>query len=460
MSKPEPVPGGQYHNNSVKKSTELIRVDRLKEQIGTEIQVVDKTYYLYEQGVWKTRTRNLMRPLALRTLDPEDRTTNAVRAILDLAEDRWQVAASTFKGCIIFDTNGNVLINTLDSVLKVTPTTIEELPHSHEYYFTRQLQVVYTPGVDFPHYRKALQEGLPCEQDQKLKQLMMANIFYPSAKFEVALVEVGAAGSGKSTLAEPFLNMFGDKLKNAPRVVSHLTIIQLCDSRTYGLAELESSLVNHAAELQSLEVADSSNFKTLVSGEPIQVRDIYEKSQVIRPTCKLWFLSNTMPRFKHGTAAELRRLRFLFYQHVASEEQFDSTLKQTLTQERDAIFSGWVLPALQELLTMNRMPLGGKASTDQMERFATSNDPLASFVTGQCVFEKDAFIPTHRMINALQEHYRELDLPASFGNNPLKPFLERYPFIKQGRFRAQDNVRGLVGVRLKTEEELKKSLPS
>jgi len=448
MSKPEPVPGGQYHNSQVKRSTELIRVDRLKEQIGTEIKVVGKTYYLYERGVWVAHDRYFMRPLALRTMDLEDQTTNAVRAILDLAEDRWQEPASKFKGCIIFDTSGNVLINTLDAVLKVTPTTIEELPHSHEYFFTRQLQVVYTPGVDFPHYKKALQEGLPCEKDQKLKQLMMANIFYPSAKFEVALVEIGTAGSGKSTLAEPFLSMFGDKLKT-PRVVSHLTIVQLCDSRTYGLAELESSLVNHAAELQSLEVADSSNFKTLVSGEPIQVRDIYEKSQVIRPTCKLWFLSNTMPRFKHGTAAELRRLRFLFYQHVASEEQFDSTLKQTLAQERDAIFSGWVLPALQELLTLNRMPTGGQGSINLMERFAISNDPLTAFMAAHCELKADAFTPTHLLVNRMQRFYEEEDFPSAFGNNPLKPLLERYPQLRQTRPGHLDRIRGIQGIFLR-----------
>jgi len=384
--------------------------------------------------------------MALSVIDPEDRTAYAEKAILDLAESETQIDPSRFRGCAAFDDLGRVLLNTLDCVLRVSATTIEELPHAPEHLFTRQLQVIYNPRLLYPRFQQTLEENLPCVEDQRLKQLCMANIFYPSARFEIALVEIGAAGSGKSTLSEPFLKMLGEGM-NTP-VVTNLNISQLCDSKTYALVELEFSLANLATELQSLEVADSSNFKTLVSGEPLQVRDIYEKSKIIRPTAKLWFLSNFIPRFKHGSAAELRRMRFLLYQFVVPAEKYDSKLKEAVGLEKDAIFSSWVIPALQDLMGMDQMPQGGDPSLDLRSRFAESNDPLASFLTNRCVLEKDALVPQHRLIDAMRFYYEDQDLPESFGKHPLKPLLERYPQLKACRPGHLDRTRCIRGIRL------------
>ena len=56
----------------------------------------------------------------------------------------------------------------------------------------------------------------------------------------------------------------------------------------------------------------------------------------MRPVCKLMFLANSLPRFKHGTDAELRRARFLRFDVLPTEK--DVTLKSKLTSERDGIF--------------------------------------------------------------------------------------------------------------------------
>jgi phage/plasmid-associated DNA primase len=66
----------------------------------------------------------------------------------------------------------------------------------------------------------------------------------------------------------------------------------------------------------------------------------------MRTTCKLWFLSNHLPRFRHGTEAELRRMRFIRFDHISDEK--DVTLKAKIRAERDGIL-GLMVHYLQRL---------------------------------------------------------------------------------------------------------------
>ena len=104
-------------------------------------------------------------------------------------------------------------------------------------------------------------------------------------------------------------------------------------------------------------MADSSVFKSLVSGEPIEVRKIYGRPGMMRITCKLWFLANNLPRFKHGTAAEVRRLRFLNFSRKPGKP--DNSLKQRLQHECNGIFN-WMVLRLFELLKLKQLPEGGR----------------------------------------------------------------------------------------------------
>jgi phage/plasmid-associated DNA primase len=56
----------------------------------------------------------------------------------------------------------------------------------------------------------------------------------------------------------------------------------------------------------------------------------------LKTTCKFLFLTNYLPRFQHGTNAELRRLRFLRFERKPAKP--DPTLKHRIAFERDGIF--------------------------------------------------------------------------------------------------------------------------
>ena len=98
---------------------------------------------------------------------------------------------------------------------------------------------------------------------------MTANFLLPDARFETCLVCYGDTGTGKSTIAEGIVSALG------PDLVRQLGMSQICDPKGYHVPKLQGAAVSIGTELDSLEVAESSNFKAIVSGKPIETRAIY-----------------------------------------------------------------------------------------------------------------------------------------------------------------------------------------
>jgi phage/plasmid-associated DNA primase len=97
----------------------------------------------------------------------------------------------------------------------------------------------------------------------------------------------------------------------------------------------------------------------LVSGETVPVRPIYQAPFYIKPTCKYAFLTNHLPRFKDGSGAELRRLRFLKFAYVPAKK--DLRLKKQVATEGSGILN-LILKLIPELLLLDDIPKGSSVS--------------------------------------------------------------------------------------------------
>ena len=226
--------------------------------------------------------------------------------ILKHIESAKQVLDSELKSFYTLD-GDTVLVNAVNGIVRVEPEyQFQLLPHDPAHNFTRQLSAFYTPYAICPTFERVLAEALPDGEDRALLQLFAGSLLYPSCKYEAALVCYGPGGTGKSTIAEPVVSLFGSEL------VARIGMSNICDPKGYYLPKLKHVAVNLGTELDALEVGESGNFKALVSGENIAVRPIYGAPFTMTTMVKLWFLSNNLPRFKHGTDAEQRRTRFIF----------------------------------------------------------------------------------------------------------------------------------------------------
>ena len=219
----------------------------------------------------------------------------------------------------------------------------------------------------------------------------------------------------------------------------------ICDPKGYYLPKLKHVAVNLGTELDALEVGESGNFKALVSGENIAVRPIYGAPFTMNTTAKLWFLSNNLPRFKHGTDAEQRRTRFLRFDKVPAVKDVD--LKTKLAGERDGIFV-WALEGLSRLLTLPGMPQGGAESKQVHERFAASNDPIGTFIATRCQFDCTAHVSKEHFQAALVEYCESNAIACDDTRWIFRQLWDRYPQLKDARLTEGDSrirvIKGLV----------------
>lgn len=333
-------------------------------------------------------------------------------------------------------------MNASNGIVRVSGDQAPELlPHDEQQLFTAKLSATYNPETEPALFRRVLEQVLPDESDRDLLQLCFGNFLLPDCRFETALVCYGEAGTGKSTISEPVSAALGTDL------VARLSMSQICDPRSYHTPKLRFAAVNLGTELDTIAIDESANFKTIVSGEPIEARPIYGEPFTMQTACKLWFLANGLPRFKNGTDAELRRTRFLRFDRVPAVK--DVSLKSRLLAERDGVFR-FMLAGLQRLLTLPEIPLGGAESQAVHVRFKVSNDPLGCFVATHCDLDPAGTESKESIKNAFTEFCETHGLPVEFSAWFFKRLYERFTSLREVEPRREGSrVKCIAGLRLK-----------
>ncbi|MFN7139292.1 MAG: phage/plasmid primase, P4 family [Limisphaerales bacterium] len=406
------------------------------------VKTVGTEWFAYLNGNWQKIKRDTLRPVAQSVLPESIRTARRESTLLEHLEGRLQANPDSFRGFYCFDESGNVLLNVRNGVVKVTPDSIEMQPHSADHLFTRQAGSEYNPKAKAELFRRVLEEALPDPDDRLLLQLCCGNFLLPDCRFETALVCYGEAGRGKSTIADPISTALGVEL------VARLSMSQICDPKSYHLPKLRYAAVNLGTELGTVTVDESANFKTIVSGEPIEARPIYGEPFTMFSTAKLWFLANGLPRFKHGTEAELRRTRFIRFDVAPTKK--DVTLKSRLLAEKDGVF-GFMIEGLQMLLGATEIPLGGKESKAVHERFRVSNDPVGAFVESCCQMSSEVTERKEYLRSAFVEFSRKHELPDCCAEWFFKALYERFTNLRETQPRINgEKVRCIAGIRLKS----------
>lgn len=398
------------------------------------------TWFVYDGRGWNITKSSYYEALTVDLLPERYRSAKHATAVMNLAAMQSQLVPSqAFTGAVRFDKEGRVLINCRNGILRVTASETKLMSHDEELLFTGYLQAEW-PGGEWersytPLFHKTLDEVLPEVDDQALQQWFAGYLLFPSCCHEVFLISHGKGGSGKSTISDAIMEVIGGKpLKTV------LSLAQICaeGQGAYSLPSLQYATVNMGTELDTVDIGDSANFKRLVSGEPVEVRPIYGDPFTMTATTKLWFNSNSLPRFRHGTDAELRRARFLEFIHTPKEK--DVTLKERLKAERDGIFA-WMVQGLQAILGGMPCPEGSKESVRVKAKFAISNDPVAAFAK-ECL----VFGPEKEMTKeALWESFGDFLAAQGFSEKPrvqlFRQFYERFPTVvgyreKYGKKRA------------------------
>jgi phage/plasmid-associated DNA primase len=403
------------------------------------LRCVDENWYVYQEGFWNKNEKNIYKPLALSIQHERSRKARTAANILAHVEYQHQVEQSSFRSFYHLTEAGEILLNCRNGVLCVTIQSAKLLNHSSDYNFTGQIAAASDPDAEAKVFERVLQEALTEPEDIKLFRAFVGSILLPDCRFEAALCCYGPTGTAKSTLA------CGIKAALGPDLITNLTLQQICDPKCFHLYKLNGAAVNIATELNALAVS-SENYKRIISGEAIDADRKYLASVNMETTGKLWFLTNELPRFSHGTDAELRRLRFIRF--IPRTWPIDTTLKGRIQNEKDGVFS-FMVTGLREVLTMAEMPFGAERARRTRERFQVQNDPLGTFVTTCCTLDPEAGEFKARIGEAYNGLCSDNGIPAPSTPEPFfRRLYERYPVQAVRRRDNEQRVQKVVGITL------------
>lgn len=436
------------------------------------VRSVHGKFFVYREGVWKEESLSSMEALGQSVLAHKDRNSRMAALVVSSLANEVLWRGELNSAACFGEGRKSVLLCCPSGVAKVTAEGVEMLPHSPDYNFQHMLKADYKPGAQCPLFEDAVDVALPGEADGKGNMTYADRdklfwvggwMIYPANPFKIVVVPYGRGDTRKTTIVDNGLGSIFDESDGTRKAI---TMAEICDKKRYALPHLVKAMVNFSGELNTLEVEDSSVFKTLAAGEPLEVRQIgQDMYPVANYATKLVFMANSLPQFRHGGDAEYNRLEFLAFLNPVARAAVDKSYRDRVKLEQDGILTRWMIPALQGILRGVPIPAGSKASQSLKEMFGHANDPFSSFALQRLNMDPEMNRmdqlereDAERAMMAYCEDYglSEKLVPSVWAQLQKKCGLELYrPWIKDtrsGKKRFQPAV--LRGASLKPETRL------
>jgi putative DNA primase/helicase len=266
-----------------------------------------------------------------------------------------------------------VLLNLKNGTLEVTPTGTRLNPFNPADFLTYQLPFNFEPGTTAPMFTKFLERVLPDKNLQNILSEFLGYVFIKTTylKLEKALLLYGTGANGKSVVYDIVNALLG-----AENVTSY-SLESLTDRNGYYRAMIAGKLANYASEINGK--LETSFFKQLASGEPIEARLPYGEPFTITDYAKLIFNLNELPREIEHTNAYFRRLLIIPFNEVIPESEQDKELaKKIIETELSGVFN-WVLEGLNRLL-IKRKFTESDSVTKAIDSYKLESDSVRGFI--------------------------------------------------------------------------------
>lgn len=284
-----------------------------------------------------------------------------------------------------------------------------------EDFLTYQLPFKFDPQATAPLFMVYLDRVLPDKNLQSVIAEYFGYIFVRSErlKLEKTLLLYGEGANGKSVLFDIINALLGENN------FSCFSLQNLTKVDGYQRASLANKLVNYASEINGR--LDVGIFKQLVSGEPVEARQIFGKPFIMVDYAKLVFNCNVLPKDIEHTVAFFRRFIIVPFEITIPEEEQDPQLAQKIiARELSGIFN-WILEGLQRLMANKGFTYSEKVN-QQVDQYKHESDSV-------CMFLEEEGYQSHstknQQLKVLYIEYREYCIMN--GHSPLK----KINFIKR-----------------------------
>lgn len=296
------------------------------------------------------------------------------------------------------------LINLHNGTFEITPE-LQILREPRRTDFLKyQLPFEYDPGAKAPIFQSFLDKVLPDIETQQVLAEYLGYVFIqPNVlKLEKTLFCYGTGANGKSVFFEVVRELLGSEN------ISNYSLQSLTDSTGYYRANLANKLVNYASEIAGN--LETSVFKQLVSGEPVEARLPYGQPFILTNYAKMIFNGNTLPKDVEHTNAYFRRFLIIPFNVTISEQDQDKDLdKKIIANELPGVFN-WVLVGLGRLLKQRGFSKCD-AAEKMVQEYKKESDSVALFL------EDNNYKPSSTVKSTLQSLYNDYKSYCIENNN-------------------------------------------
>lgn len=310
-----------------------------------------------------------------------------------------------------------VFINLKNGTFEVTAKGVKLRQFSREDFITYQLPFDYNPQAKAPLFQSYLNKVLPDKERQMVLAEFLGFVFIKngnnSVKEEKALILYGTGANGKSVFFEIVNALLG-----AENVCSY-SLQSLTDTTGYFRAMIANKLVNYASEINGN--LETSIFKQLVSGEPVEARLPYGKPMQIKQYAKLIFNCNELPKEVEHTTAYFRRFLIIPFDVTIPEHEQDKQLHTKIIENELSGVFNWVLEGLNRLLEQKSFS-NCEAAKRAVEQYKTQSDSVKLFI------EEQGYKPSpinYKLVKELYTLYRSTCLDDGFKPVNKTNFIKR-----------------------------------
>lgn len=218
-----------------------------------------------------------------------------------------------------------------------------------------------------------------------------------TAKVELLAEIAGAAALGYATkLRQPrAVILKGETAENGksqildlargllpPSAICSVTAGRMGDERH--IIGLVGKLLNASDELSSADAIASETFKAVVTGEPVQGRDVYKSRVEFRPVAQHLFAANNLPSFAGGMdrGVQRRLLVIQFNRVIPTEERIEAIGRRIADEEPDLLLA-WAVRGAARLIQYRdfSIPASSKAALND---WLYGADPVLAWLA-ECV---------------------------------------------------------------------------
>jgi putative DNA primase/helicase len=312
-----------------------------------------------------------------------------------------------------------VLINLQNGTFEISPQGTKLRPFDSSDFITYQLPFEYNPQAKAPIFEAYLNRVLPDIERQKILAEYLGYVFIKhgsnTLKEEKAMMLYGTGANGKSVFFDVVTAMFGREN------VSNYSLQSLTEEKGFYRAKISNKLVNYASEINGK--LETSLFKAMVSGEPVEACLKYGQPFTMSQYAKFIFNCNELPKDVEHTNAYFRRFLIIPFDVTIPEHEQDKRLSYKIIEKELSGVFNWVLQGLNRLLEQKRFS-DCEAAQQAVEQYKIESNSVQMFLNEN---EYKGSLTNYKLIKDLYPEYRAFCI-----DDGMTPF-KKTNFIKQLR---------------------------